>query len=1346
MKLEDLEDIFELSPMQQGMLFHSLYSPSSAAYFEQTSSIIRGPLDISAFKDAWQHVIQRHGVLRTSFNWEELQKPHQLVYKKVGAPITVLDWSDLSSGRQDAKLEAFLQQDRDAGFDLSRCPLLRLTLIRMSGKLHQLVWSNHHAILDGWSRILIINDLLELYAASVEGRQARVTPVRPYRDYISWLKEQDASRAEAYWREALGGFNSPTYLGEDQGNLFDLEDANSGYRHREIRFSVELTERVKAFAKTQRLTLNTLMYGAWALIVARETCRRDVVFGGTLSGRPAELKGVEQMVGLFINTLPVRVRITPGMKVVDWLSEIQIQQAEMRQYQHSSLADVQRWSEIPRGLALFDSVLVFENFPGSLTESGNAERLIEEVGAFDRTNYPLIIGAGLSDRIWARIDYDLRLFEEATVSRIFAGLETLLSQIAGGGAGTVTNLSPLDRAERRRIVEDWNATRKEFPNRKCIHARIEQQAARTPDAPAVVFEDHVIRYETLNERANQMAHRLRDLGVGPDVLVGLCLPPSIELVIGLLATLKSGGAYVGMAPDYPAQRLAYLVEDSRAGFVLTKRESAGLFEKLDVTLVYVDAESEEEGSGESTDNPAVDVAIESLAYVIYTSGSTGRPKGVLTEHRQLLHYIDSISERLGLREGGRYVVQQSIAVDAPVTYLFAGLSTGGEIHLISHDRTMDADWINLHISDHCIDYFKAAPSYLKTIQSISQTGFVNPNSVLLIGGEALDWSQAAVLAESDQHCRFVNHYGPTETTVGATTFDVPQNPARIKSRTAPIGRPLMNVQMYILDADANPLSAGVVGEIYIGGGGLTRGYLHRPELTAERFVPDSLSSEGGARLYRTGDLGRFLEDGNIEFTGRTDNQTKIRGYRVELEEIEAVIKEHPCVQSAVVSVSEAGGDRQLAAYVVSLSQEDFSVAELRSFLAEKLPEHMRPAMIITLDSMPLTRQGKVDRQSLPTPDRARPDIAGTYVPPRDMLEFSLARIWEQVLDIHPVGVRDSFFDLGGYSFSAMRLVFRIREELGRQVAIATLFEEQTIERLAIALRQSDFRIQPVSVVPLQAKGSMRPFFCVHPFGGGVICYSPLANHFADDRPFYGLQAPGLDDEREPLSDMAALASNHIEAMRSIQPEGPYLIGGWSFGGKVAFETAQQLRAQGEEVSLLALIDAEPVYSREVDADYITEAGDQAIFLMGLFRKALPISFERLSGLDSEGQLLYMIQVAKDARLLPPDFGLPEAKRWLELLFAHRTAGLNYTPEPYSGPVTLLKAAEGLPEENTDPTDGWAEFVTGELRVRMVPGDHRSMMSESNVAGLAQALMACIDEANQDSSAMTPPSLELLAIS
>jgi amino acid adenylation domain-containing protein/non-ribosomal peptide synthase protein (TIGR01720 family) len=1033
-----IEDIYALSPMQEGMLFHAVRSPESEIYCEQMSINIRGKLDISAFERAWQELVARHSILRAAFVWKNLDDPVQVIHRHLALRVENQDWRALARDVRSEELEGFRQADRKRGFDLSDPPLMRLTLLRIDEELFELIWTYHHIVLDGWSVPLLFKEVLEAYEGLSQGRPSSRKTAHSYREYIDWLKQQDLRKAEAFWRERLRGFTALTPFARSAGPVA-IHGEQDGYDQQQIALSRSVTDDLRVLAREQHLTLNTLAQGCWALLLSHYSGESDIVFGATVSGRPAELAGAETMIGLFINTLPVRVQFKDDERVLTLLTKLQAQQAEASRYVYSPLAQVQAWSELPRGEPLFESLMVFENYPVDLPLAelpGGLE--ISSSRNIERTDYPLTVIIVPNDELTVRLVYDCRRFGRTMMTRMLAHLQSLLEDIATGDDQILSRLSLLSEAEKHATVIEWNDTGAEYPTAVCFHHMVEIQVMNAPDALAVSFEGQHISYGELNARANQLAHYLRRLGVGLETRVGIGVGRSPEMVIGRLAVLKAGGAYVSLDPEYPAARLVFMLEDAGAHVLLAERRLVERLGDLRVTVVCPFSDWELI-SRESQDIPDVPMSPDNLAYVYYSSGSTGKPKGVEIEHAGLVNLVTWHNHAYRVTAADRKSQLSGLAFDASVWELWPYLVAGASLHIPAEETRNSwpelLDWMAGEAITICF-----LPTPLAEAVMDEWPAGVALRSLLTGGDRLHHWPQKPLSFS------FVNKYGPTEVT--AVTTWAPMTPAIVRNPSPPIGRPIANIQTFALNDHLQPVPMGMAGELCIGGIGLARGYLNRADLTAEKFMPNPFNAEPGARLYRSGDLVCYLPDGNIAFLGRRDYQVKIRGYRIELGEIEKSLAEHSDVRAAVVSVIEdPPGRKQLVGYIMPDDGVVPAISQLREFLLERLPEYMVPSVFITLNSLPLTPNGKIDRRALPRPELAGSESTRTYAAPRTHVERVLAEIWAQVLGVDRVGTHDNFFELGGDSIQTIRIIARAGQR-GIEISPDLLFRNPTIYELA----------------------------------------------------------------------------------------------------------------------------------------------------------------------------------------------------------------------------------------------------------------------------------------------------------
>ncbi|WP_437913628.1 amino acid adenylation domain-containing protein [Sorangium sp. So ce302] len=1060
-KKKDVESIHYLSPLQQGLLFHAVSDRAADPYFIQTAFLLEGRLDLGAFERAWQALAERHPILRTAFVWEGVARPVQVVRPRVTIPVARHDLRGLPAGEREEALAALMDADRRAGFDLLKAPLMRLTVVQAEEDAFYFINSHHHLLLDGWSFALLLREALFVYQALARGAVPELPRARPYREYLSWVQAQDEGAAERFFRGALAGFRAPTPLPMEAGPAAAAAAAAGDEAfpcaEQALRFSRAETEALAACARRLRVTLNTLVQGAWALLLSRHSGERDVVFGATVSGRPPELPGSEAVVGVLINTLPVRVRVDEHEPLAAWLTRLQDRNSELRQHEWTPLSNVQRWSDVPGGRSLFDTIVVFDSYPEEdvsgvpsdvrvrpLPRPGGG-RVGDALLTAGRNNYPASLIVEPSSELGLILSYERRRLTHEAAASLLGQCRALLEAMAARPRARLAELPLVGAAERRRLLTDLNATATASPPAACVHELFEAHAAARPDALAVACEETALTYGELDRKTNQLAWRLRALGVGPEDRVVLCIERSAEMVLALLGALKAGAAYVPVDPKFPRERLRAVVQDSGARVVVTQERWAGAFDEPGPALLFLDRDAG--ALAAEPDAPLGKTARpDNLAYLIYTSGSTGRPKGVAVEHRHLVNYVRGVLARLPLAEAGGMALVSTVAADLGHTSLFGALCSGRALHVLSEARIFDPDATAEYMSRHGVDALKIVPSHLAALLEAARPERVLPTRCLVVGGEASSWELIERIRTLAPTCTVVNHYGPTETTVGSLTWQV--DPAGGRSgATVPIGRPLPNTQAYVLGANFEPVPVGVPGELYLGGAGVTRGYHARPELTAERFVPDPFGGVPGGRLYRTGDRARLLANGAIEFLGRTDHQIKLRGHRVELGEIEARLREQPEVREAVVAAREDGGAKRLVAYVVGREAAALDAEALRGRLAQQLPDYMVPAVIVPLAALPLTANGKIDRAALPEPERAGAPEAGGFVAPRSEVEATLAQIWADILRVERVGIHDNFFSLGGDSIRSLQVIARANQR-GIKLSPKHLFDHPTVAAAA----------------------------------------------------------------------------------------------------------------------------------------------------------------------------------------------------------------------------------------------------------------------------------------------------------
>ncbi len=1687
--------IFPLSFAQQRLWFFQQMYPESAAYNMPLATWLRGQLHVEHLDDALNEVIRRHEVLRTSIDLFDGQ-PAQLISPSLSVSMPVLDLSDLPIAEQEAEARRLAEEEIGRAFDLRSGPLLRVKLLRLSAEEHVLVLVLHHIICDGWSINVIFHELSTLYAAYTAGESSPLPelPVQ-YADYAVWQREWLAGNVLDeqldYWRGQLEG--APT--------LFELPTDRPRPQVRSLKglfvsfvFPSGLSSKLRQLCQREGVTLFMLLLGAFQLLLSRYSGQTDVVVGTPIAGRNRQ--EVEGLIGFFVNTLILRTDLSGEPSFRELLRRVR--EICLGAYAHPELPLEKLVEELQpeRSLShspLFQVMFALQNTPDSEVQQmpGLEVSPVEPevtTAAFDLT----LNIEEVAENIYGRLRYNTDLFDAETIRRMVEHYLLVLEAAVDNLDQSILEVPLLTRTERRRILYEWNETKRAFPLDTFVHELFEREAARAPERIALVFDGQQLSYTELNQKANRLAHHLRRLGIGADRPVAICLRRSAEMVVGILGVFKAGGAYAPLDPSAPSERLNFMLAETEASVLLTQQSFVHLFPaKQGRVVLSLDADwTTVEESGGGDDNPARTLSPANLAYVLYTSGSTGKPKGVLVSHRNLANSI--LGQLASLREPVEMtLLLMSYFFDGSLFSIFCTLCQGGTLVIPREGQQADPSAVARLIVEKSIPHIFTVPSFYSLLLEQATPEQLQSVRVVHVGGEACSPQLVNKHRRLLPQAIFFNEYGPTETTIWCTQYLCP---SLANKTSVPIGRPTSNAEVYLLDERLQPVPVGVPGQIYVGGEGVARGYLKHPDLTAEMFIPHPFSDEPGQRLYRTGDLARFESDGNIVFLERIDQQVKLRGYRIELGEIEAELNEHEAVRHAVLVVREdAPGDRRLVAYLVADPERRPTTQELRDHLKSSLPDYMIPAAFVMLDALPLTRNGKLDRQAFPSPDGMRSGLAKDYVAPRTKLEHLLVEVWQEILGIERVGLRDNFFELGGDSLRAALLINRLKERLGDFVYVVALFEAPTVAALSAYLtehyseavaralgveeaeanttggertelsrvvnasalaqvkeligaasfpstsitknppaifilspprsgstllrvmlaghpalfappelellsfdtlterraaltgkysfwlegtiravmeikgcemeearriieecearnlsvpqfyrlmqewigerrlvdktpsyaldkevlrraeacfddalyihllrhpfgmirsfeeakleqvffrykhpfsrrelaeliwlvsqqnigefltevparRQYQLRfeelvsrpvetleglcdflglkfqaemaepyrwkeqrmtdgIHPLSqmlgdvkfhqhthvnaavaerwkeqaandplsettwdvaedlgyrrekteamqanaadesasharlppartttrsmLAAIQPQGSLSPFFCVHPVGGGIFCYRDLARHLGDEQPFYGLQARDLVEAQEPHANVETMAADYVAALRSVQPAGPYRLGGWSLGGVVAFEMAQQLQRQGESVELLALIDSVPPQVSDENLPRPQHEGEtrgRNSETKLSHQQDIVTVLDELCRTGTAEQLKDAFAEAKRDGFLPPEIGLKDFPRWLNGCRVRIQAVRDYQPSPFAGRIVLFKTSapehhkeRTADDENFDPALGWSELAAEGLEVHPVAGEHQKVVLEPHVSVLATLL-------------------------
>ncbi len=1071
-------DSYPLSFAQQRLWFLDQFEPDSSFYNTPAAVRLTGQLNLPSLRQSLNEIVRRHEALRTTFISVD-GGPQQVITPTLSVTLQLLDLRELSENERETEARRLISEEARRPFDLEQELLFRATLCRLAENENVLFINMHHIVSDGWSFGVLFRELTALYQAFSKGDPSPLPelPIQ-YADYAAW--QRDWLRGEAlekqlsYWRQQLSGELPILELPVDRPR-----PAVQTFRGGERQFVIlpkSLSEALEALSRQEGGTLFMTMLAAFKTLLSRYTNQEDIIVGSPIANRNrAEIEG---LIGFFVNTLVLRTELSGDPTFRELLGRVR--ETTLGAYEHQDVPFEKLVEELrpERDLShapLFQVMFALQNAPGKALELEGLTlhplRIDHGTSKFDLTLFMWTEGEGLR----ATVEYSTDLFDASTIKRMLGHFRVLLDAVVANPDQRLSELPLLTAAERRQLLVEWNSTQAEYPADKTVQEMFEQQVERTPEAVAVIFEDEQLTYAELNSRANQLAHFLRGLGIGPQARIGISIERSLEMVVGLLGILKAGSAYVPLDPTYPKERLAFMVGDAKTPVLLTQERLVESLPASQARLVRLDTDWKAIAR-QSKENPESSVRAENPAYVIYTSGSTGKPKGVTMTHSSLANLL-SWQRQNSLGNGARTLQFASLSFDVSFQEIFSTWCTGGTLVLIQEELRRDAVSLLRFLTDQAVERLFLPFVALQQLSEVSDEEAV-PGSLreVITAGEQLQVTRQMVnLFSRLPGCRLENQYGPSESHV-VTSFALTGSPTSWPS-LPPIGRPIANTQIYVVDRNLNPVPIGVPGELYIGGAGLARGYLNCPEATAERFVNNPFSAEAGDRLYKTGDVARYLPDSNIEFLGRIDHQVKVRGYRIELGEIETVLASHPAVREAVVIAWEdKPGDKRLVAYVLFKEQEAASVSEMRSYLKQKLPDYMAPATFVVLDALPLTPSGKVDRRALPAPDQARPELKGTYVAPRNPVEEVVAGIWAEVLKLERVGIHDNFFELGGHSLLATRVISRVRAGLRVELPLRSLFESPTVAELSHGLITSEAKLGQTQKIAkaLQKIKSMSP--------------------------------------------------------------------------------------------------------------------------------------------------------------------------------------------------------------------------------------------------------------------------------
>ncbi|XHX79762.1 MAG: amino acid adenylation domain-containing protein [Stenomitos frigidus ULC029] len=1343
---------FPASFAQQRLWFLHQLAPENPFYNVTAAIRFTGILHTDALEQTFNAIVQRHEALRTTFtrmDGELIQvvSPHL----KIALPIITLH--TVPPERRDAVAQQWAIDEFQHPFNLTTGSLIRVTLLQCNEMEHVLLLNLHHIVSDGWSIGVLIQELGTLYTAFVANKPSPLPelPIQ-YADFAHWQREylqgEVLESQSSYWQQQL--MDLPTLMLPTDFPRPAMQSYRGASQN--LTLTPALTAALEALSQQTGTTLFMTLLAAFQTLLHRYTGQDDLAIGSPIANRNrSELEG---LIGFFVNSLVLRTKLAGNPTFRTLLG--QVQATTLTAYAHQDLPfeklveALQPTRDFSRN-PLFQIVFALQNAPiAPLQLPGLTLSPLEfDLGT---TRFDLECHCYKTlNTLHCTMIYSTALFEPATIERILQQFQVLLEGIVANPDQPIAHLPLLTPSERHQPLITWNDTALDYAETP-IHQQVVAQAAKTPDALAVVFEHQSLTYRELNQRANQLAHHLQQLGVNPETVVGLCTDRSPDLIIGILGIWKAGGAYLPLDPSYPSDRLNFMLKDAQVDLLVTQQAYGDQFDELQT--VYLDRK---ETSQYKASNPTSHVTANSLAYIIYTSGSTGKPKGVLVEHRGLSNLVAAQRQVFKLQPSNRILQFASLSFDAFIFELVMALANGAALYMAPRETLLPGVTLLGFLDDNAITHVTLPPAVLALLPSRPLPAL----QTIISAGEACS---SNVVDRWANH-QFFNAYGPTEATIWATV-------AQLQPGDKPtIGYPIANTQVYLLDAHLQPVSIGVTGDLYIGGAGVARGYLNRPDLTTERFIdnpfkehgawgmghgemkptPDSRSAERSRRsplptpsphLYKTGDLARYHADGSLEFLGRVDRQIKLNGYRIELGEIETVLHQYPPIQTAVVTLREDVGARRLVAYMLLKSEQIVTTNELQRFLRSQLPDHLMPSTFVQLETLPLTPNGKIDYAALPNANQSNVERS-SFVAPQTAIEKTLTSLWRQLLQQEAIGIHDSFFDLGGDSLLAVRLMDLMRQQFEQELPLSSFLLNPTIAGLAIALNPHNKPLPWSPLVPLQPKGSKPPFFCVHPIFGVVLPYYTLAQAMGLDQPFYGLQPFGIDG-KPPHTRLEDMAAYYIQAIRQMQPQGPYYLGGWSFGGLVAFEMAQQLRQAGHTVALLAILDTlapipanKPSLWKGLKFLLTTTMRSIGAFLLDYFSliatsdRFKPIGQTKFSktwrGLLERAAIANLLPQEAQARVLDELTIRP----MLRVFYANSQAVHRYVPRPYPDRITLFKAAAPATKALPVAALGWQQLTEADVAVYQTTGNHFTMLRKPQVNLLAQQLQACIEETLTD---------------
>jgi aspartate racemase len=1306
---------------QQRLWFLHKLMPESTAFTIVGWFPVTGRLDVAALRQAVNEVVRRHEALRTTFTLRD-GEPVQVIQPAAPVSVDLVDVPCVAAA-PDQAIEALARQEAELPTDLERGPLFRVRLVRRSAENHALLFSVNHIVFDGWSLGILAREITTLYAAYAAGLSSPLPPLPiQFADFAVWQRQkltgETLERQRRYWTQQLAGPPPPLEFPTDRPRSGKQQVA--GARHT-FAVPTALAHAVNDLARKEGATPFMVLLAAFAAVLHRYTGQDDIALGSPIANRTrVELEG---LIGFFANTLVLRTDVSGDPTFAELVRRVR--EVTLGAYEHQDMPFEKLVEELQPERVLGQNPLFQMSFVFQKASPGLDVRSVTVASQFELSLFLTEMPDGVISGV---IEYRTALFDAETIERLARHFTVLLAAGVSAPDTPVAALPLLDETERRRLTVEWNATSTEYPRDRCIHELFEEQAAATPTAVALVAGTQSVTYAELNRRASELAKHLRRLGVGPEALVGLWMERSIEALVAVLGILKAGGAYVPFDLAAPRERVAFMLRHAEIGVVLTQERLADQLPGSSARVVCLDVEPSWVTDTADIASTVSHVEPDALAYVMYTSGSTGEPKGVAVSHRNVVRLVRG-TDYVHFGSDEVFVLLAPLSFDASTFEIWGSLLNGGclaiappgvptvsELATILKRYEVTTLWLTAGLFHQVVDHGIGALTGLRQ---------------LLAGGDVVSVHHARRIVEEVPGCRLINGYGPTEGTTFTCCHLVTAD--SVRRRSIPIGRPIRNTRVYVLDRYRRPVPVGVAGDLWIAGDGVAHGYFKRIDLTLERFVDHRFDDGRKERLYRSGDIVRYLPDGSIEFLGRADDQVKLRGFRIELGEVEATLTRHLAVRDAVAVVHGTGGDKRLIAYVVL--ETPVTTAELRAFAGERLPSYMMPAAFVTVEQLPLTANGKVDRRRLPPPPEPHSEREAA-VAPRDELEKQLVRIWEECLGVRPIGIHDDFFELGGHSLLAIRLFARLEEALEQKLPLAMLFQAPSVAQLAALIRGGGFVKSWRALVPIQSRGTRPPLFAVPGVDGQPIGFHRLAQLLGDDQPLYGLQSRGLDGRERPLARLEDIAAYFVDELRELYPQGPCYVIGACMGGVIAFEMARQLQAAGREVRFLGLIDAwpPPVSSPgrrdRIWAHPVFARLGFVVGRIGLYLRTMSLMTRR----ERVRYLVGRLRAMREMIVMRDVFrGDSTELRVNVVTRANLVAFQTYVPKPYAGPAVQFRAKDRRVTHIADARLVWQGFTTS-LKTVDVPGDSTgAILGEPHVRVLAAKLQACLQAADAQHS-------------